>query len=118
MGMCVTKCDVIGAELRFLQNACGGIPSPFDCFLVNRGIKTLGLRMQQHEENAMALAQFLSHSEKVTHVMYPGLVTHPGHDIAVKQMAGFSGMISIRIKGSITYFPVVSQPTTSLTPLL
>jgi len=81
---------------RFLlvQKAAGGILSPFECFLVLRGIKTLPLRMKQHEENGRAVAEFLSTQSKVTRLAYPGLKSHPQHDLAVKQQKGFGSMLS------------------------
>ena len=81
---------------RFLlvQKAAGGILSPFECFLVLRGIKTLPLRMKQHEENGRAVAEFLSTQSKVTRLAYPGLKTHPQHELAVKQQKGFGSMLS------------------------
>ena len=77
----------------------GAIPGPFDCFLVLRGVKTLAVRMQRHEENAKKIAQFLEAHKKVEKVMYPGLPSHPQHKLAKKQMRGFGGMISFVIKG-------------------
>jgi cystathionine beta-lyase/cystathionine gamma-synthase len=81
---------------RFLlvQKAAGGILSPFECFLVLRGIKTLPLRMKQHEENGRAVAEFLSTQSKVTRLAYPGLKSHPQHELAVKQQKGFGSMLS------------------------
>jgi len=80
--------------LRFIQNAEGAILSPFDSWLVLRGTKTLALRMQQHNANGLALAEFLSEHPKVTRVYYPGLPTHPQHELAKRQMRGFGGMIA------------------------
>jgi cystathionine beta-lyase/cystathionine gamma-synthase len=77
-----------------VQKAAGGILSPFECFLVLRGIKTLPLRMRQHEENGRAVAQFLSTQPKVSRLAYPGLTTHPQHALAVKQQKGFGSMMS------------------------
>lgn len=86
-------------RLKFVQNAAGGTPGPFDCWLVLRGIKTLALRMRQHGENALAVAKFLSEHPKVSQVMYPGLESHPQHELARRQMAGgFSGMVSFIAK--------------------
>jgi cystathionine beta-lyase/cystathionine gamma-synthase len=81
---------------RFLlvQKAAGGILSPFECFLVLRGIKTLPLRMRQHEENGRAVAEFLSTQKKVSRLNYPGLKSHPQHELAVKQQRGFGSMLS------------------------
>ena len=84
-------------RLKFLQNAIGAVPGPFDCWLVLRGIKTLGVRMRQHEANAMKIARFLDSHEAVTKVIYPGLPTHPQHDLAARQMSGYGGMISCEL---------------------
>jgi cystathionine beta-lyase/cystathionine gamma-synthase len=89
-------------RLKYLQNAVGAIPSPFDCFLTLRGIKTLALRMREHEKNATRIAAFLKQHARVRRVYYPGLPDHPGHDVAASQMDGFSGMVSFEIKGGLT----------------
>lgn len=99
-GIVVTSDDGIHEKLRFLQNAIGAVPSPMDCFLVLRATKTLGLRMRQHNDNAMHMAKFLSEHPKVKKIYYPGLPSHPQHALAKKQMSGFGGMISIEL-GSI-----------------
>src|SRR5438093_692010 len=83
--------------LRFVQNAEGAILSPFDSWLVLRGTKTLPLRMVQHSETGLALAQFLDHHPKVRHVYYPGLPSHPQHDLARRQMRGFGGMLAFEV---------------------
>lgn len=101
MGVTITRDDSIGERLRFLQFAAGYVPSPFDCYLVNRGLKTLHLRMRAHQENGLACALFLQASSKVEHVLYPGLPSHPGHAVAKQQTSGFSGMISFRIAGGL-----------------
>ena len=88
--------------LRFIQNAEGAILSPFDSWLVLRGTKTLALRMQQHNANGLALAEFLSEHPKVTRVYYPGLPTHPQHELAKRQMRGFGGMIAFDL-GSLDH---------------
>src|SRR3954453_8241887 len=85
------------AWLKFIQNAAGAILSPFDSWLVLRGTKTLTVRMAQHNANGMALAQYLSTHPKVTHVIYPGLPSHPQHDLARRQMRGFGGMVSFDV---------------------
>ena len=104
-------CDIIGGavvakedgelaeQLRFLQFAVGAIASPFDCFLALRGLKTLALRMQRHNENGLAIAQYLATHQHVEEVIYPGLTSHPQHALASQQMRGFTGMVSLRIKG-------------------
>lgn len=86
--------------VKYLQNATGGIPSPFDCWLTLRGLKTLELRMQRHEENAEAIAKALHGHPLVRRVYYPGLATHPGHEIARRQMSGFGGMVSFELEGT------------------
>lgn len=96
-GMAVTGSQELHDKLRFLQNAIGGVPSPFDCWLVMRSTKTLALRMRQHNENAIQMAKFLSTHPKVKKVYYPGLSSHPQHELAKEQMSGFGGMISIEL---------------------
>ncbi len=97
MGMAVMNSETLYARLKFLQNAIGAIPSPFDCWLASRGLKTLAVRMAAHERNAQAVAQFLCSHPKVSTVHYPGLKTHPQHSIACKQQSGFGGMISFEL---------------------
>jgi cystathionine gamma-synthase len=89
----------LGAQLAFNQNAIGSIAGPFDSWLVMRGVKTLAVRMDRHCENASRVAAFLQHHKAVSHVLYPGLETHPGHEIAAKQMRNFGGMVSFRMDG-------------------
>ena len=96
-GMVVVRDDGLHERLRFLQNAAGAIPGPWDCWLVLRGTKTLHLRMKAHNENGQRIAEWLEAHEKVRHVYYPGLPSHPQHDLARRQMSGFSGMISIEM---------------------
>jgi cystathionine gamma-lyase len=86
-------------EMRFLQNSIGSVAGPFDSYLCLRGIKTLSLRMQRHGENALALAQWLEQQDKVEKVIYPGLPSHPQHELAKRQMKTFGGMITILLKG-------------------
>jgi cystathionine gamma-synthase len=87
--------DPLQAErVAFLQNAVGAVPGPLDCFLVQRGAKTLAVRMERHCANAEAVAAFLAEHPRVATVRYPGLPTHPGHDVAARQMRGFGGMVS------------------------
>lgn len=88
-------------RLKFLQNAVGAVPGPFDCFLVLRGIKTLAVRMERHAQNAGKVAVFLEGHPKVEKVVYPGLASHPGHDLAQRQMSGFGGMITFFLKGDL-----------------
>lgn len=102
--------DVIGGALvtntaetyeacKFYQNAAGGVPSPFDSFLVQRGLKTLAVRMERHQANAFAVASVLKDHAKVAHLYFPGLADHPDHAAAVRQMRGFPGMLSFELKG-------------------
>ena len=91
----------LAEQLSFLQNAVGAIQGPFDAFLALRGLKTLGLRMQRHGENAAAVAAFLEKHPKVESVSYPGLPSHPQHDIARRQMRGGGGMVTIVLKGGL-----------------
>jgi cystathionine beta-lyase/cystathionine gamma-synthase len=93
-GAIITSNDEIHERLKFLQNAAGAVPGAFDCWLVLRGIKTLALRMEKHSMNAQIVAQFLESHPAVERVMYPGLKSHPQHDIASEQMRGFGGMLS------------------------
>eukprot|EP00298_Acanthocystis_sp_HF-20_P024558 c3512_g1_i1.p1 GENE.c3512_g1_i1~~c3512_g1_i1.p1 ORF type:complete len:417 (-),score=189.55 c3512_g1_i1:134-1354(-) len=88
-------------RLKYLQNSIGAIPSPFDCYLAMRGMKTLHLRMQAHEKNAFQVARFLEGHSKVEKVFYPGLESHPQHAIAKKQASGFGGMITFFLKGGL-----------------
>ncbi len=99
-GMLVVGDDAGLAErLAFLQNSVGAVQGPFDSFLALRGLKTLHLRMRAHCDNALALAQWLQTHAAVAEVIYPGLPSHPHHALAARQMAGFGGMLSIRLKG-------------------
>jgi cystathionine gamma-lyase len=100
-GAALAKDAAVFEPIKFLQNATGAVPSPFDCWLTLRGIKTLELRMQRHEENAIAVANALEGHPLVTRVYFPGLASHPGHDIARKQMTGFGGMVSFELKGNM-----------------
>ena len=93
-GMIVTSNDKIHERIRYIQNAAGGVPSPFDCWLVLRSTKTLAIRMKQHEENAKSIAKFLNESGYAKRIIYPGLENHPQHELAKRQMRGFGGMVS------------------------
>jgi cystathionine beta-lyase/cystathionine gamma-synthase len=93
-GFVATNDPTIAERLYFLQKSLGAIPGPFDCWLVLRGIKTLAVRMRQHCENARRIAAFLDSHQSVEQVLYPGLESHPGHEIAARQMRDFGGMIS------------------------
>jgi cystathionine gamma-lyase len=100
-GAVVVNDDDLHQRLKFLQNAVGGVPSPMDSFLVMRGTKTLHVRMARHEENARAIAEWLSGHPQVDRVIYPGLESHPQHALARKQARGFGGMISFDLKGDL-----------------
>ncbi|MCM3003240.1 trans-sulfuration enzyme family protein [Priestia koreensis] len=97
-GLVVARSREIGEKVRFYQNAVGAILGPQDCWLLIRGLKTLGLRMERHQENALKIAQWLTECEQVEIVYYPGLVDHPGHEIMKRQATGFGGMISFTVK--------------------
>jgi cystathionine beta-lyase/cystathionine gamma-synthase len=98
-GAVVTSSKEISETLKFHQNSAGAVPGPFDCWLVLRGIRTLGVRMDRHESNAKAVAEFLGGHPRVARVFYPGLPDHPGHAIARRQMSGFGGMVSFTLTG-------------------
>ncbi|OBH62237.1 cystathionine gamma-synthase [Mycobacterium intracellulare] len=98
-GALVTNDQELDDAFGFLQNGAGAVPGPFDAYLTMRGLKTLVLRMQRHSENATAVAEFLAGHRAVSAVLYPGLPSHPGHQVAARQMRGFGGMVSVRMKG-------------------
>ncbi|GBE64568.1 cystathionine gamma-synthase [Mycobacterium sp. MFM001] len=98
-GALVTDDEELDAAFGFLQNGAGAVPGPFDAYLTIRGLKTLVLRMQRHSENAAAVAEFLAGQPGVSTVLYPGLPDHPGHAVAARQMRGFGGMVSVRMRG-------------------
>lgn len=100
-GVIITNDTTVYEQLKFYQNSVGGVPSPWDSFLVMRGIKTLHVRMERHAENAMRVAEFLEKHPKIERVIYPGLTSHPQHELAKKQMSGFGGMITFFIKGGL-----------------
>ncbi len=100
-GAIVTSRQELYENLKFHQNAVGGVPGPFDSWLVLRGLKTLSVRMREHEKNAMAIAQFLEKHPKIEKVVYPGLQSHPQHSLACSQMKGFGGMLSCVVKGGL-----------------
>ena len=99
-GALVTSKDDVYESIKFYQNAAGGVPGPFDAWLTLRGIKTLAVRMRQHEANALAVANFLREHSRVEKVYYPGLPGHPDYALARRQMSGFGGMVSFQFKGS------------------
>jgi cystathionine gamma-synthase len=98
-GALLTNDEELDAAFAFLQNGAGAVPGPFDAYLTMRGLKTLVLRMQRHSENAALVAEFLNGHPAIETVMYPGLPTHPGHQVAARQMSGFGGMVSVRLRG-------------------
>eukprot|EP00741_Cyanophora_paradoxa_P020967 tig00021319_g20241.t1 len=100
-GCLVTSDEKLHERLKFLQNGIGAILSPFDCFLAMRGLKTLHVRMREHERNALAVAAFLEAHPKVKRVTYPGLASHPQHALASRQMRSFGGMITFFVKGGM-----------------
>lgn len=97
-GVVIVKNEDLAQRLYFIQNSCGAVPGPQDCFLVLRGIKTLHVRMQRHCENGIVVANFLRNHPKVDKVYWPGFTDHPNHDIAKQQMRGFGGMMSFTLK--------------------
>ncbi len=100
-GAVVTSNEQVYGALKFYQNAAGGVPGPFDVWLTLRGIKTLAVRMRQHEENARSVARFLMEHKRVEKVYYPGLSSHPDYELAKRQMSGFGGMVSFQFKGTL-----------------
>ena len=98
-GYVVTRNEELNEKIRFLQNTMGAVPSPLDCFLILRGIRTLAIRMERHCDNAEYLVERLATHPKVTRLLYPGLKDHAGHDVAASQMRRFGGMISLEIEG-------------------
>ncbi|CAK6958132.1 cystathionine gamma-lyase-like [Scomber scombrus] len=103
MGLVSVNRDDLHERLKFLQNALGGVPSPFDCYLCNRGLKTLHLRMERHFKNAMASAKFLEADPRVERVIFPGLPSHPQYEVVKRQCTGCPGMITFYIKGKLEH---------------
>ncbi|MCB0323654.1 MAG: cystathionine gamma-synthase [Bdellovibrionales bacterium] len=101
-GAIITNDDALAERLRFIQNAVGAVPAPLDCFLLLRSTKTLALRMERHCDNAEAVAAFLNERSDVERVVYPGLSSHPQHEIAKRQMRRFGGMISVYLEGGLS----------------
>ena len=99
-GALMTSRQDLFEQLKFIQFAGGAVPSPFDAYLMHRSLKTLGVRMMQHNKNGMAVAEFLASHKRVRQVMYPGLKSHPQHTVAAEQMSGFSGMVSFDLNGT------------------
>lgn len=100
-GVLVTDDEEINEIMRFHQKSVGAIPGPFDCWLALRGVKTLGVRMRAHQQNAERLAAHLEADPRVTRVLYPGLASHPQHELAGRQMSGFGGMITFEVEGGL-----------------
>ena len=98
-GAVITSDRILYKKIKFYQNAAGGVPGPLDAWLTLRGVKTLAVRMPRHEENAREIAQFLSGHSVVESVYYPGLPSHPQHELAARQMSGFGGMVTFKIRG-------------------
>jgi cystathionine gamma-synthase len=101
-GMLITNDSELNTRLKFLQYAVGAIPGPLDCYLILRGIRTLAVRMDRHQENAAKVAAMLLEHDQIERVWYPGLETHPNHKVALDQMRGFGGMVSVEVKGGAT----------------
>ncbi|MGY8786889.1 MAG: trans-sulfuration enzyme family protein, partial [Fidelibacterota bacterium] len=100
-GVVITNREDLFDQLKFVQKTIGAVPGPFDCWLTLLGIKTLDNRMKKHDANAQTVAEYLEAHPKVSSITYPGLPSHPSHEIAKKQMSGFSGMISFELTGGI-----------------
>jgi cystathionine beta-lyase/cystathionine gamma-synthase len=105
-GIAITSNERIYSQVKFYQNAAGAVPGPWDSWLVLRGIKTLAIRMREHERNALYLAEYLERHPQIERIYYPGLPSHGQHQLAKKQMTGFGGMISVELKGG---FPEVEK---------
>merc|ERR1739838_914482 len=101
MGAACTNDESLAHRLRFLQNAIGPVPSPFDCYLVNRSLKTLKVRMEEHQRNALEVGRWLEAQQAVENVRHPGLPSHPQHELVKRQCYGHSGMISFYLKGGL-----------------
>jgi len=109
-GLLVMSRDDLAERIGFIQNSCGAVPGPLDCWLALRGIKTLPLRMRQHDANGRRIAEWLSHHPRVRSVNYPGLPSHPQHDLACRQMSGYGGMMSVEL-GDAAYARRVVERT-------
>jgi cystathionine gamma-synthase len=114
-GFVATNSDELAGKLKFHQYAIGAVPGPLDCYLLIRGLKTLGVRMERHCANAREVAAFLDGHEAVERVYYPGLASHPGHDVAARQMRDFGGMVSFTLKGGAAAARKVCETTTVFT---
>ena len=114
-GFVATNNDEIAAKLKFHQFAIGAVPGPLDCYLLIRGLKTLGIRVERHCSNARAVAAFLVDHHAVDKVYYPGLAHHPGHDVATTQMSDFGGMVSFTLKSGVDVARKVCESTSIFT---
>lgn len=103
-GALLTSDAELYERLKFIQLSVGAVPSPFDCWLVHRGLKTLALRMRAHSENGLAVARALAQHPKVGRVYYPGLEEHPNHQVAARQMSAYGGMLSFELQGNVKHF--------------
>ena len=110
-GAVVLNDDQMAEDIGFIQFAVGAVNGPLDAYLTTRGLKTLGVRMDKHQVNAAAVVDFLREHPAVSHVLYPGLEDHPGHELAKKQMSGYGGMVSVRFKGGEQAARTVSENT-------
>jgi cystathionine gamma-synthase/cystathionine gamma-lyase len=110
-GIVITDNPEIHTQIAFHQNAVGAIPGPWDSYLTLRGAKTLALRMRAHEANAFAIAQYLSGRDDVAEVYYPGLRSHPQHALAKRQMSGFGGIVSVRVRGGAERARAIARST-------
>jgi cystathionine gamma-synthase len=110
-GFVATNNDELAGKLKFHQYAIGAVPGPLDCYLLLRGVKTLGVRMDRHCSNARAIAAFLTEHPSVERVYYPGLASHPGHEIAAAQMSDFGGMVSFTLKSGVDVARKVCEST-------
>jgi len=110
-GFVATNNDEVAEKVRFNQYAIGAVPGPLDCYLLVRGLKTLGPRMDRHCQNARGVVEFLEQHPSVDRVFYPGLASHPGHDVAAAQMRDFGGMVSFTLKGGADVARKVCEST-------
>jgi cystathionine gamma-synthase len=114
-GFVTTNNDELASQLKFHQYAIGAVPGPLDCYLLLRGLKTLGIRMERHCDNARAIAAFLVNHDAVEDVYFPGLAGHPGHEVARTQMSDFGGMVSFTVRGGVDVARKVCESTTVFT---
>jgi cystathionine gamma-synthase len=114
-GFVATNNDELASQLKFHQYAIGAVPGPLDCYLLLRGLKTLGIRMERHCDNARAIAAFLVNHDAVEDVYFPGLAGHPGHEVARTQMSDFGGMVSFTVRGGVDVARKVCESTTVFT---